>query len=215
MSVYCCMRELKWPLFILACVWGRAGGVACSVLLLCNRQWSFLSARGLHASRIRLFLNPTRPHRVGPPCSFTDGPPLGWVPRLGRFHACVLIETVCELLHAITESRASGGSLSLELFCRSNFIHQTQVYFPPPRDFARSLHTSALTSRVSLVDVLLPLLKMSWNADCEINVAFLLLKCCIGSTFSDDDYFFERDVLLSYASTSQYCEEICHICFAV
>lgn len=78
-----------------------------------------------------VFLNPTRPHRVGPPCSFTDGPPLGWVPRLGRFHACVLIETVCELLHAITESRASGGSLSLELFCRSNFIHQTQVYFPP------------------------------------------------------------------------------------
>lgn len=40
-----------------------------------------------------VFLNPTRPHRVGPPCSFTDGPPLGWVPRLGRFHACVLIET--------------------------------------------------------------------------------------------------------------------------
>lgn len=27
--------------------------------------------------------------------------------------------------------------------------------------------------------------------------------------------FFERDVFLSYASTSQYCEEICHICFAV
>lgn len=27
--------------------------------------------------------------------------------------------------------------------------------------------------------------------------------------------FFERDVFLSYVSTSQYCEEICHICFAV
>lgn len=56
---------------------------------------------------------------------------------------CSYRNAVCELLHAITESSASGGSLSLELFCRSNFIHQTQVYFPPPRDFARSLHTSA------------------------------------------------------------------------
>lgn len=131
MTVCCCMRELKWPLFVLACVWG---GVAGSVLLLlCNRQWSVLWQ-----------LVDCTPPGSGcvsePDLTAQSGTSLlvhwwtsAWLGASSRSFPRVRSywNAVCKLLHAITESSASGSSLSLELFCRSNFIHQTQVYFPP------------------------------------------------------------------------------------
>lgn len=130
MTVCCCMRELEWPLFVLACVWG---GVAGSVLLLCNRQWSVLWQ-----------LVDCTPPGSGcvsePDLTAQSGTSLlvhwwtsAWLGASSRSFPRVRSywNAVCKLLHAITESSASGSSLSLELFCRSNFIHQTQVYFPP------------------------------------------------------------------------------------
>lgn len=119
------------PLCFGLCV--RRRGQLSVVVVVQQTVIGFVTARGLHASWIRLcfWTWPDRTEWDLPARSLMDQRLAGCLVSVVSMRA-FLWNTVCKLLHAITEISASGSSLSLELFCRSNFILQTQVYFPPP-----------------------------------------------------------------------------------
>lgn len=95
---------------------------------------------------------------LGPPCSLTDGPGLG-----GCTHAILTLTLSRFLLQlcALTESRARGGGLSLELFWRrSSFprfsdAHAVSGVHPLRDSHSQSLHTSAQSPLVRSVEAFL------------------------------------------------------------
>lgn len=122
-----------------------------SVVVVQQTVIGFVTARGLHASWIRLcfWTWPDRTEWDLPARSLMDQRLAGCLVSVVSTRA-FLWNTVCKLLHAITEISASGSSLSLELFCRSNFILQTQVYFPPPLGTLLGLFTLQRKPHVSV-----------------------------------------------------------------
>lgn len=94
----------------------------------------------------------------------------GWVPRLRRLHSHADARTLFLPLRTMTESRASGGRLTLELFCRRilfSWFSPMQIEWtsppttPTPRVFSHSsLHTLAQSSLVKLAEAFMFL---SWS----------------------------------------------------
>lgn len=138
------------PLCFGLCV-RRRGQLSVVVVVVQQTVIGFVTARGLHASWIRLcfWTWPDRTEWDLPARSLMDQRLAGCLVSVVSTRA-FLWNTVCKLLHAITEISASGSSLSLELFCRSNFILQTQVYFPPPLGTLLGLFTLQRKPHVSV-----------------------------------------------------------------